>query len=208
MKFLLLLLTPQIFAYSPIDFSQYRIGFNNRALFETILRDLTTEFGQPVTTAYGNSLQAKKNQIVIDESQIDTYLKETHNPKEREAIARFILAHEYFHVLLKHTHIRDSVRVPREIEIKGTFSEARKQMERQVDYLAAKHLHRLGLPTEAVQKMFLNHPELHGGTEYPTAKERARIVDLAKDPGIDERYFDHEVLKCVSLLSELRTKLP
>lgn len=134
MKFLLLFLITNLFASTPVDFSNYRFGFNNRLLFETILKDLTAEFGQPVTTAYGNSLQAKINQIVIDEAQMDKYLKETDDPKEREAIARFILAHEFFHVLLKHPHIRDSIRVPREIEIRGTFAEARKQMERQVDY--------------------------------------------------------------------------
>lgn len=197
---------PFALSQTPIDFSQYHFGYNNRPIFEAVIRDLVSEFGLPVSTAYRKGLQAKIDQIVIDEAQIDKYLKDTNTPTEREAIVRFILAHEYFHVLLKHTHIRDSLRVPKEIQIKGSFSQARKQMERQVDYLAAKYLYKLGLQTEPIQDMFLKHPELEGGEEYPSAKERAEIVLLAKKQGMDERQFNHEAIHCTFLLSTLSSK--
>lgn len=196
------------FSGEAVDFSRYRLGKNNRTLLEAIISELTAEFGVPVTTAYRKSLQATPHQIIIDEAQLDNYLREHQDSKEQEAIARFTLAHEYFHVLLKHPQARDSIRTPREIQIKGTYSQARKEMEKQVDYLAAKYLNKLSLPIRPVQELFLRHPEFHGGELYPSAQERAEIVLLGQNKGIEEKHFDNDVIQCVSLLEELRIKLP
>ncbi|NBX76912.1 MAG: hypothetical protein EBQ92_10195 [Proteobacteria bacterium] len=184
------------FSATPLDFSEYRFGQNNRRFFETIIKDLMIEYGQPVTTSYGKDFQAKIDRIVVDEDKMEKYLKETQNPKEQEAIARFILAHEYFHVALKHVQTSDRVRSVDGVEILGTFSEARKQMEQQVDHLAAKYLHQLGLPTEPVQRLFLSHPEFHGGDSYPSAQERVDSVLRGARPGIEESYFDNQFIKC------------
>ena len=197
-----------LFAVTALDFSSYRLGKNNRYLFEAIVKDLSLEFGREVTTAYGKGLQAIADRIVIDESQMDDFLKQTTDPKEREALARFIIAHEYFHVALKHTHTDQWGKKTPEIEIRGTFKEARKQMEKQVDYLAAKYLQTLKLPTTPVQTMFLEHPEFHGGEYYPTAEERVEVVVSAIEKGIDRAVFDHKAIKCTFLLGLLSTKLP
>jgi len=188
------------------DFSQYRVGFNNRGLFQILIDDLVREFEQKVNVAYGEGLQAKADKIVIDEDLMDKYLGEVESPKEREAIARFILAHEYFHVALKHTQTDAYGKTPREIQILGKYVDARKQMERQVDYLAAKYLYKLELPTQPVQQMLLKHPEFHGGEEYPTAQERAELITQAKENGIEKSHFDNTVMKCTFLLSSLITK--
>jgi len=193
---------------SPTDFSTYRLGGNNRNLFEAILKDLQSEFGHPVTSAYGEGLQAKVDRIVIDEAQMDAYLKETKDPTEREALARFMIAHEYFHVLLKHPQTDERGRAPKEIEIRGSFSEARRQMENQVDYLASKYLKKLKLPIEPIRSMFLSHPEFHGGDYYPKAEERAEIVASAQRDEFQEEIFDHKAIKCVFLLGSLASKLP
>lgn len=209
MVFLILISIVQfVFATTPLDFSDYRPGANHRPLFEAIVRDLIAEFEHPVTTAYGKHLQAKADRIVIDESQMDNFLLETTDPKEREALARFILAHEYFHVALKHPYTGDSMRGPREIEIKGPYAEARKKMEIQVDHLAAKYLYKLGLPTEPIQRLFTSHPEHHGGEYYPSAIERAEVVLRARSPGIEQAHFDNHVIKCTFLLSKLARQLP
>lgn len=192
---------------SSIDFSNYRPGGNNRPLFEAIVKELATEFGHPVATAYGKDLQAKVDRIVIDEDQMDKYVGEVQEPREREAIARFILAHEYFHVILKHPQTSDWRRSPREIEIMGKYNEARKYMEQQVDHLAGKYIHKLGLSTEPIQKMFFKHPELHGGGEYPSAQERVEIVERSKNPGIEEEHFDNRIIRCTFLLARLAKKL-
>lgn len=205
--FFLLLCSKALFSETTVDFSSYRVGGNNRSLFEGIIRDLNAEFGDSVTTAYGNYTQAKTHQIVIDEAQMDKFLKETEAPTEREAIARFILAHEYFHVILKHPYAQDEIRTPDEIEITGTYSEARKKMEQQVDHLAAKYLYKLGLPTEPIHRMFSIHPELHGGGYYPTAGERSEIVLQARNSGIDQSHFDNKAIRCTFLLGKLAQKL-
>lgn len=190
-----------------IDFSKYRIGFNNRTLLGAVIGELVAEYGVSVQTAFKDRLMAQDDVITIDEVTLDNYLKETADPKEREAIARFILTHEYFHVYLKHSSIRNELRTPQEIEITGPFSEARKQMEQQADHLAAKHLHKLGLPLEPIRQLFLRHPELHGGDNYPTAEERARAVMLAREAEIHHSYFDNAAVRCVTLLGELGSRL-
>ncbi|MFM8270076.1 MAG: hypothetical protein ACKN9V_07795, partial [Pseudomonadota bacterium] len=207
-SFILFSLVQFLLATTPLDFSNYRPGTNHRPLFEAIVRDLIAEFEHPVATAYRKNMEATVDRIVIDEALMDMYLMETADPKEREAIARFVLAHEYFHVALKHPHTRDSVRTPREIEIRGAFADARKQMETQVDHLAAKYLYKLKLPTEPIQRMFTSHPEFHGGEYYPTAAERAETVLKARTPGIEQSHFDNQVIKCIFLLSRLAQKLP
>jgi len=192
---------------TPLDFSQYQIGFNNRPLLESIIRELVAEYGVPVRTAYGDRFMVREDLITIQESQLDQYMAETTDPKEREAIARFILTHEYFHIYLKHSWIRDEFRAPKEIEIPGSFSKARQQMEQQVDHLAARHVHKLRLPIEPLRQLFLRHPELHGGENYPSAEERAKAVALAVEPEIHESYFDNSAVRCVALLGELGKKL-
>jgi len=204
----LLLFTFHLLTFAaPIDFSEYRIGYNNRSLLSEIVRELVAEYGVPVRTGYGDRFMAKEDLITIHEETLDKYLKDITDSKEREAITRFILTHEYFHVYLKHSSIRDELRAPKEIEITGPFSKARQQMEQQVDHLAAKHLHKLGLPLEPIRQLFLRHPELHGGENYPTAEERARAVMLAIEPEIHQSYFDNSAVRCVALLGELGRKL-
>jgi len=190
----------------PVDFSQYTPGKNNRALYERIISELATEFEVPVRTAYRKGLQATPHQIIIDEVQLDAYIREVESIKDKEAVARFILAHEYFHIFLKHPQALDSVRVPKEIQIKGSYGDTRKAMERQVDYLAAKHITQLGLPIEPIRQMFLRHPEFHGGNEYPSARERAEIVSSVSKKDFAETYFDNEVIQCTALLGRLRLK--
>jgi hypothetical protein len=194
--FISLFITPVVFSATAIDFAEYRTGQNNRRFFETIIKDLIAEYGHPVTNSYGKDFQAKIDRVVVDEAKMDKYLKETQDPKEREAIARFILAHEYFHIALKHVQTSDRVRSVGGVEILGTFSEARKQMEQQVDHLAAKYLHQLGLPTEPVQRLFLSHTEFHGGEGYPSPQERVEAVLRGGKPGIEESYFNNRFIKC------------
>jgi hypothetical protein len=194
--FVFLFISQTLYSATAIDFAEYRTGQNNRRFFETIIKDLIAEYGHPVTNSYGKDFQAKIDRVVVDEAKMDKYLKETQDPKEREAIARFILAHEYFHIALKHVQTSDRVRSVGGVEILGTFSEARKQMEQQVDHLAAKYLHQLGLPTEPVQRLFLSHTEFHGGEGYPSPQERVEAVLRGGKPGIEESYFNNRFIKC------------
>ena len=198
-----------VFGVTGVDFSTYRPGMNNRPLYQSIIKDLGEKFGTPVQTAYRKGFEAQIDRIVIDEDLMDKYLQEAAVPQEREAIARFILAHEYFHVLLKHPHTSERGESPKEIQIRGTFTEARREMEKQVDHLAAKYLHDLKLPTKPVERMFQTHPELvHGGDCYPSGEERAKIVSEASKPGIEMSYFDNKAIKCTFFLNKLAARFP
>jgi len=165
------------------------------------------DFGEMVSVSYGKGFEARGNQIVIDEEKMDQLLKETVHSSERESIARFIIAHEFFHIALKHTKTSHRVRGFEDLTIVGTFSEARKQMEQQVDHLAAKYLHKLGLSTAPIQRLFRSHPEMHGGEFYPTAEERVEAVLKAQANGIEPTYFDNPAIKCTQVLGKLAPKL-
>ncbi len=152
-------------------FSEYRIGFNNRAVFRQALRHLELTFGRKVDVAFGNrncvteSPSSGVPTVFLDEAYFDVVfghvkwiesllfsLNEqgfvsTFSVSEHiEAVGRFIVAHEYFHVLLRHLDIfKGQIVSGVQTELKGDL--LAQALEAQADWLAAVYVREdLGLP--------------------------------------------------------------
>jgi len=197
-----------------LDFARYRPGFNNRALLGAIVADLEQLMGQKIPWGYSNTLQAlsqgggfglvplKGGGFQVGERDLDQLLAPFDAPADRQAVASFAIAHEYFHAYLRHADLLARTDgAPASFRILQS-SRFRKVAELQVDYLAARFLILRGLPAEAVLKMF-ETGDFPGNADYPSGAERAANVRRALEPGFAVELFQNDVLDCLAFLEEL-----
>jgi hypothetical protein len=199
---------------SSLDFSTYRPGFNNRALLGPIVKDLELLMGARFPWGYSHELEAtskgggfglvsgKDGGFKVGERAIDALVAPFDAPSDKQAIAAFAIAHEYFHAFLHHADIAAwSGNAPKGFRVKNA-ERFRKVAELQVDYLAAKYLMLRGLSPEAVIKMF-EQGEFPASKDYPSGKERADNVRRALEPGFATELFQNEILDCLAFLDFL-----
>lgn len=183
------------------DFSTFRPGFNNRALYGAIVRDLEASFGMKVNHGYGTTTEARPGHISTNEAEIEEMMQVAKTPEERKAIAAFMIAHEYFHAYLKHPEALFGPR-PEGFEIKS-YSGAGKILELQVDYLAARYLMARGLPTAPIVEMFSLPGKFAASAHYPSGAERAENVKFALDDAFKTELFVNDFVNVIAFLDFL-----
>jgi hypothetical protein len=203
------------------DFSGYVPGLNNRSLYGAIAADLDHAFGVRISYGYsqdetaafsgsggpGGQIGFRAGQgrgYTIGERYLDQLLAlaPAADPAAKAAIASFVIAHEFFHVLLRHpdlaSHRGDR---PHGFSVKD-YGKYRPFLELQADYLAARYLRKKGLPLEPVAKMFEAGP-FKASEDYPSGATRATGVRAANSDEFNVSMFQNEVLDCLTFLDEL-----
>ncbi|MEQ8280191.1 MAG: hypothetical protein RKU31_41360 [Deltaproteobacteria bacterium] len=195
------------------DFAKYRVGFNNRALLSPIVADLNARFGTKISYRYAPVLEAfgpphksgvgfaDSTNMAIGEKAIDKLVEPFEAPRDRQAIATFAVAHEFFHALLKHAHLLDFGSSPKGYRI-AWGDKYRQMFELQVDYLAARYLKSLGLPLDAVITMF-ETGDFEPSEDYPSGEVRADNVRIAFDEAFRLELFDNDVVACLDFLDTI-----
>ncbi len=189
-----------------VDFKGYRLGMNNRPLFGEIIANLEKHHSFSVKRAFSREMSSKDQTIYIGEKLMDTYL-EPFDAKGREAVATFILAHEYFHIMLQHNEINCWLQGwKRKFEPKVKWdNKVWPLMEKQVDYLAALYLKRNGLPLEPVYQVFTQFAhQFKENKYYPGAKERLASIKKAERPTFDMTLFENNLFQCGNLLTRFK----
>ncbi|MCK6548354.1 hypothetical protein L6R52_21075 [Myxococcota bacterium] len=205
---------PKKSAVSDLDFTSYRPGLNNRALLGAIVKDLEQLMGVRLAWGYAHELEAHSKSVglgflptkdggfKVGERAIDALVAPFDDPKDKQAIAAFAIAHEYFHALLQHADIATwAGNAPKGFRVKNA-ARFRKVAELQVDYLATKYLMLRGLPTDAVLKMF-ETGRFEASADYPSGQERADNVRRALEPGFALELFQNDILDCLAFLDFL-----
>jgi hypothetical protein len=143
----------------------------------------------------------------IGERMIDKLVAPFESPIDQRAVATFAIAHEFFHSLLRHPDmINYGVDRPRGYTIKS-HDKYQKLFEYQADYLAARYLRLLGLPLDAVVKMF-ETGDFEASKNYPSGVERAANVKSALEDGFRLELFSNDILDCLDFLESLVIQRP
>jgi hypothetical protein len=205
------------------DFSTYRAGMNNRALWRPIAEDLNALFGVHISYGYSHALEAfpqltepPKGRIgmtpdvmrrfSIGERALDKLLVHFDRPEEQKAVATFAIAHEFFHTLMRHADLINwGTERPRGFWVKD-HKRYERLFELQADYLATKYLLLRGLPAEPVIEMFGIEGEFKEAPNYPPGEERANNVRRALEPGFDLALFQNEIVDCLAFLDFIAIK--
>lgn len=202
------------------DFSQYRIGFNNRGLLGPIVEDLNKRFSTQISYGYSSTLEAFANPSVsggfgfgaqgsrgfkIGEKAIDELVTPFPSPLDKRAIATFAVAHEFFHCLLRHPEtLTRGFSTPAGWRVKNSEKQ-RRLYEFQADYLAARYLRLLGLPLEAVTQMFRTG-KFEEDKDYPNGEMRAANVQSAFEDEFRLDLFSNEIVDALDFLESLVIK--
>lgn len=189
-----------------IDFSQYRPGFNNRELLRQVVAELVGRYKNPVIVAYGPHTVAKDGKIVLGEEFLDHAVKGVSDPQSRRAIITLIIAHEYFHALLDHAPQASKLFVSG-LVISPQAQTELKMMEKQADYLAARHLRTMNLPLRPVEEFILKNPDEFGGPTHPTAEEKVAVIRSAESEAFRTELFPKISPDCGMTLSDLQKAL-
>ena len=192
-------------ALAAVDFTNYRPGKNNRSLIGAIMRDLEKSFGAKVNLAYGNRCETEENRLVrIGEQELDKNLAKAkcHTPKDKKAVAAFVIAHEFFHAYLRHPEVAFGTR-PDGFDVKK--SGYRKIFELQVDYLAARYIQSRGLSLEPVHELFSQ--DFEASKNYPSGEERQSNILSAQEPEFRQDLFTNEIFDCLAFLDALTNLL-
>lgn len=202
------------------DFSQYRIGFNNRGLLGPIVEDLNKRFGTSISYGYSSTLEAFANPSVaggfgfgaqgsrgfkIGEKAIDELVTPFPSPLDKRAIATFAVAHEFFHCLLRHPEtLTHGFSTPAGWRVKS-YEKQRRLYEFQSDYLAARYLRLLGLPLEAITQMFRTG-NFEENKDYPNGEMRAANVQSAFEDEFRLDLFSNDIVDALDFLESLVVK--
>jgi hypothetical protein len=202
------------------DFSTYRVGLNNRGLLSAIARDLDRMFATSIsygfaseaTEAFGTNrgggygFGPRGHSYSIGEKKIDRLVEPEPTAIGRRAIASFVVAHEFFHVLLRHPDTFEAgVPQPKGLRVK-TYAGYRPLIELQADYLAARYLRAKGLPLEPVIAMFERQNE-PASKDYPSDQDRAKNVARASAPEFDLDLFQNDIVDALAFLDFLASEI-
>ncbi len=233
---------------APLLFQNYSVGHNNRRIFQAVMDDLAERNGVEVPLAYGSELTATSTTVYLNEVWFDErvrlmqaiehanpFFERTESnrllhPRRTEATFRFILAHEYFHVVLKHEDTWTGKNVPGVVMKRGGRSQKlRALMELQADYLAALYLRELNLPLSSAKTALIfadtgpfstteellsphyipKYPDYDDQVAkfgYPHVDIRDLSIELARDHGFYYELFDNELIDSSGLFSNFTIK--
>ena len=186
-----------------VDFSTYQKGMNNRALYGAIVRDLEKTFGVEVNDAYGKYCESMPGKLYIGEAQLDDLLAPLDSADDKKAAAAFVIAHEYFHVLLRHPQVVDGDR-PDGFSLKK-YSGYQKILEMQADYLAGRYIMARGLSLDAVEAMMAPDADEPERAEYPSGADRLANIASARQVEFRSDLFVNDLLDCLAFLDFIAT---
>ena len=192
---------------SAVDFNRYVEGKNNRSLYGAIVRDLEKTFGVKVNHAYGKYNEAEPGVLRTGEKSLDELLSKFDSAEDKKAMATFVIAHEYFHVFLKHPDIALDGKSPKGFEILDR-SGYRPMFELQVDYLAARYLQSRGLSLAPVTDTFTTPGEFEASRDYPSGEHRAAVVESAAQEDFRKDLFTNGIVDCIAFLDWLASDTP